>query len=67
LKHEIWKILGDFEKTYKISELLDHYRIASGKVKEIDNLKGNYRQTIYDCENYISYLKSNGFKVEKKS
>ncbi|MFZ8848262.1 MAG: HEPN domain-containing protein [Minisyncoccia bacterium] len=56
LKYEIWKILGDFEKTHKISELLDHYKIASGKVKEIDSLKENYKQTIYDLE--IAYIES---------
>jgi HEPN domain-containing protein len=56
LKYEIWKILGDFEKTNKISELLDHYKIASGKVKEIDSLKENYKQTIYDLE--IAYIES---------
>jgi HEPN domain-containing protein len=56
LKYEIWKILGDFEKTHKISELLEHYKITSGKVKEIDNLKENYKQTIYDLE--IAYIES---------
>jgi HEPN domain-containing protein len=56
LKYEIWKILGDFEKTHKISELLDHYKIVSGKVKEIDSLKENYKQTIYDLE--IAYIES---------
>jgi HEPN domain-containing protein len=56
LKYELWKILGDFEKTHKISELLEHYKIASGKVKEIDNLKENYKQTIYDLE--IAYIES---------
>ncbi len=56
LKYEIWKILGDFEKTHKISELLDNYKIASGKVKEIDDLKEKYKQTIYDLE--IAYIES---------
>jgi len=56
LKYEIWKILGDFEKTHKISELLDHYKIASGKIEEIDKLKENYKQTIYDLE--IAYIES---------
>jgi HEPN domain-containing protein len=56
LKYEIWKILGDFEKTNKINELLEHYKIDSGKVKEIDNLKENYKQTIYDLE--IAYIES---------
>jgi HEPN domain-containing protein len=56
LKYEIWKFFGDFEKTHKISELLDQYKIASGKVKEIDNLKENYKQTIYDLE--IAYIES---------
>jgi HEPN domain-containing protein len=56
LKYEIWKILGDFEKTHKISELLDHYKRASGKIEEIDKLKENYKQTIYDLE--IAYIES---------
>jgi HEPN domain-containing protein len=62
LKYEIWKILGDFEKTHKISELLDHYKIASGKVKEIDSLKENYKQTIYDLE--IAYIESRYLPVQ---
>jgi HEPN domain-containing protein len=56
LKYELWKILGDFEKTHKISELLDHYKRASGKIEEIDKLKENYKQTIYDLE--IAYIES---------
>jgi HEPN domain-containing protein len=56
LKYEIWKILGDFEKTHKISELLDHYKKASSKIKEIEGLKENYKQTIYDLE--IAYIES---------
>jgi len=43
LKYEIWKILGDFEKTHRISELLDHYQKASGKIKEIEELRENYK------------------------
>jgi len=56
LKYEIWKILGDFEKTHRISELLDHYQKASGKIKEIEELKENYKQTINDLE--ITYIES---------
>jgi HEPN domain. len=62
LKYEIWKILGDFEKTHKISELLEHYQKASGKTKEIDELKENYKQTINDLE--IAYIESRYLPAE---
>jgi len=62
LKYEIWKILGDFEKTHKISELLEHYKKASGKTKEIDELKEDYKQTINDLE--IAYIESRYLPAE---
>lgn len=56
LKYEIWKKLGNFEKTHEISELLEQYKKISGKEKEIERLKEKYKSTIVDLE--MAYIES---------
>jgi len=56
LKYSIWKILGDFEKTHKISELLNSYKIASKEEKEIETLQKEFEETINDLE--VAYIES---------
>ena len=56
LKYKIWTVLGDFEKTHSISELLDQYGKISGQEKEIQELKEKHKQTINDLE--VAYIES---------
>ncbi len=56
LKYSLWKILGDFEKTHSIFNLLEDYKKASKKEKEIDELIKKYEETINDLE--VAYIEA---------
>ncbi|MBI4656616.1 MAG: HEPN domain-containing protein [Elusimicrobia bacterium] len=62
LKYGLWKKLGDFEKTHKISRLLADLQKVSSQKKIIGKLIKNYQEVIADLE--IAYIESRYLPVE---
>lgn len=56
LKYSIWEKLGDFEKTYEISKLLNDYKKLVKDSGKIDEIIKRYKKTIIDLE--VAYIES---------
>ncbi|MCS7150910.1 MAG: HEPN domain-containing protein [Endomicrobia bacterium] len=67
IKSVLYKLVGDFEKTHDLFELLNDYKIISGKTQEVDELIKNHKQIINELNiAYITsrYLPSKFFKEQ---
>ena len=56
LKYAIWKKLGDFEKTYEVSKLLNDYKDLIDEKAKVDEFIKKYERTINDLE--VAYIES---------